>query len=413
MVRAGFVEFDITPPLGTKKGGWMEDLTAEVVLDPLYGRIAVFANETQRIAFLQLDLLSLRWTHVNDIRQRVEREHGFPGRNLMVACTHNHAGPATAGLDPVPREDAYNEWLTQQCVAALGEVLRSLRTAQVGWKSVPELVVAHNRRTLFRDGTVKTQCSYDTPGALCCEGPIDPEVAVLAVWDMEGGLLGCLVNFACHPTEHGGTNEISAGFPGVLAVKMKAAGCPVTLFLNGAYGNLITALPMEEAGARLFEDAQRALREMTYDAAPALDAALSTVDVEYRDIAEDEYRGRVKGAQRFRCAALYEGAIDRLLAQIRAGKHPKAEVQVLRIGNLYFAGIPAEYFVEHGLRIKCESHPRYALVVGGANGMLGYLPTMQAFEHGGYETTLGPPSRMAPQTGDLLADEAIRLIAGM
>ena len=389
----------------------MEDLAAEVVLDPLYGRVAVFADGADRIAFLQLDLLSLRWTHVNDIRRRVEQAYGFPGRNIMVACTHNHAGPATAGLDPVPREEAYNERLTQQCVSAFGQALSGPREARVGFRSAFEFQVAHNRRTLFRDGTVKSQRGYDTPGALCCEGPIDPEVAVLAVQRTDGTLLGCLVNFACHPTEHGGTNEISAGFPGVLAAKMKAAGCPVTLTLNGAYGNVITARPKEEAGARLFDDVQKALAGMEYDAAPALGAALSTVDVEYRKITEDEYKGRVKGAQRFRSDDLYEGAIDRLLGQIRAGKRTKADVHVLRIGNLYYAGIPAEYFVEHGLRIKMQSHPKYALVVGGANGMLGYLPTMPAFEHGGYETTLGPPSRMAPETGDLLADEAIRLIA--
>jgi hypothetical protein len=170
------------------------------------------------------------------------------------------------------------------------------------------------------------------------------------------------------------------------------------------------SLSMDEVGTRLFEDVQRALAGMSYAAAPSLGAALTTLDLEYRKITEDEYKGRVKGAQRFRGDALYEGAIDRLLAQVKAGKRPKADVQVLRIGNQYFAGIPAEYFVEHGLRIKQESHPKHALVVAGANGMLGYVPTMQAFEHGGYETTLGPPSRMAPPTGDILADEAIRLI---
>ena len=66
----------------------------------------------------------------------------------------------------------------------------------------------------------------------------------------------------------------------------------------------------------------------------------------------------------------------------------------------------------HQERTVGERGPfRHALVVGGANGMLGYLPTREAFRHGGYETTLGPPSRMAPETGDRLADEAIRLIA--
>lgn len=412
-MKAGFSEFDITPPLGTKKVGWMEDLTAEVVLDPLGGRVAIFANDTDRVAFIQLDLLSLRWTQVSDIRQRVARAYGFPGDNIMIACTHNHAGPATTGVAPLPRDEGYIESLTQNCVAAFGEALGRLQEARVGYGTTFGFQVAHNRRTMFRDGIVRSQAPYNSPLALGPEGPIDPQVAVLAVQDLDGHLLGCLVNFACHPVHHGGTNEISAGFPGVVASLMKEAGCPVTLYLSGAYGNLISSFEKEEIGQRLFADVQQALSGLKYEADAVLGAAHSTLDLEYRNITDDEYHGRVIGAQRFRSDKLYEDAIDHLLAQIKAGKRPKAEVQVLRVGEWYFAGIPAEYFVEHGLRIKLQTHPRYALVVAGANGMLGYVPTVQAFAHGGYETTLGPPSRMAPETGDLLADEAIRLIASM
>jgi hypothetical protein len=32
------------------------------------------------------------------------------------------------------------------------------------------------------------------------------------------------------------------------------------------------------------------------------------------------------------------------------------------------------------------------------------------FARGGYETTFGPPSRLAPEAGDILADTAIELI---
>ena len=96
----------------------------------------------------------------------------------------------------------------------------------------------------------------------------------------------------------------------------------------------------------------------------------------------------------------------------RQGAQP-AEVQVIRLGDWHFAGIPAEYFVEHQLRVKTDTFPKHSFVVGGANGMIGYVPTKDAFARGGYETTLGPPSHMAPETGDLLADAAIKLIKKM
>ena len=72
--------------------------------------------------------------------------------------------------------------------------------------------------------------------------------------------------------------------------------------------------------------------------------------------------------------------------------------------------MPAEYFVEFQIQIKTATYPRRSFVVGGANGMMGYLPTRAAFSRGGYETTLGPPSIMAPGTGERIADTVIALI---
>jgi len=50
------------------------------------------------------------------------------------------------------------------------------------------------------------------------------------------------------------------------------------------------------------------------------------------------------------------------------------------------------------------------LIVGQANGMVGYVPHRDAFLRGGYETTFAGSSRLAPEAGDQLADAAIGLI---
>ena len=418
-IKAGFAETDITPPAGTKKAGWMADLEAKTFLDPLFARVAIFQDGNGgKSAFIQLDTLSVRWSDTNDIRKRINSACGFPAGNIMISATHNHAGPAIARIAPVEKETAYVEDLKKKCVAAFMQALSGLEEAEAGFASVKEFDVAFNRRTVMRDGTVKCQ-SYFTvnPDALFTEGPVDPEVAVVMVRNKSGKILGALVNFACHPTHHGGTDEVSAGFPGVLAAKMKEWGCPVTLFLNGAYGNVITndyqhgnSLSKEDAGARLFNDVKKAFEQMAFRADFSVSADSTSIKLPFRDITNDEYHGRVRGAQRFRSNELYEKDIDLVKAKIaRQGTQP-AEVQVIRLGDWHFAAIPAEYFVEHQLRIKTETFPKRSFVVGGANGMLGYVPTQAAFTRGGYETTLGPPSHMAPETGDLLADTAIDII---
>jgi len=397
----------------------MVDLEAKTFLDPLFARVAIFQDEKGgKAAFIQIDTLSVRWSDTDDLRKRISAECGFPRGNIMVAATHNHAGPAIARVAPVEKEKEYVEDLKRKCVSAFAQALSGMEEVEAGFSSVKEFDVAFNRRTVMRDGTTKCQVfSASNPDALYVEGPVDPEVAVVIVKNKSGKMIGALVNFSCHPTHHGSTDEISAGFPGVLAAKMREWGCPVTLFLNGAYGNVITvdfqhgiSLSKEQAGERLFADVEKAFGQMTFLSDFSVATNSSTIKLPFRNITDDEYHGRVRGAQRYSSDELYEKDIDLIKAKTaKLGSQP-AEIQVIRLGDWHFAGIPAEYFVEHQLRIKTETFPKRSFVVGGANGMIGYIPTKEAFTRGGYETTLGPPSRMAPETGDILADTAIKLI---
>ena len=416
-LRAGFAERDITPPIGSHKIGWLEDIVVEAIHDPLHARAAVFERGDGRIGFVQLDTLSIRWTTTQDIRRRIEAQYGFPGDHVMVSATHNHGGPAVANCGAVPRDDAYLAELTRKCVEAFGEALEARREVQLGFHHVYEFDVAANRRVVMRDGTVKTHGVFTDPEAAYVEGPIDPEVAVLAARNADGALLGALVNFSCHPTHLGDGTEFTAGYPGVLAQEMKKRGCPVTLFLTGACGNVSCQQPagrhvmtMEEAGVRLAEDAWQAVEAMAFSTGWSFGAAATTVALPYRTVTEEQVKGTVRGAQRFIAPALYDRDMPKVQERIRTRKSQPAEVQALFLGTVAIVGIPAEYFVEHGLRIKTSCRPRHALVAAQTNGMVGYVPTRDAFERGGYETTFAPSSRLAPEAGDLLADAAIRLI---
>jgi hypothetical protein len=362
--------------------------------------------------------LCVRWTQTNDIRRRIEAAYGFPGAGIMVAATHNHAGPAVANGGDVRRDDGCVETLTRQCVAAFGEALARRAEAEVGFNHVYEGAVGYNRRVVMRDGTVKTQQSFARdPNCLCIEGPVDPEVAVLALRRPGGELLGCLVNFACHPTHHGGGTALSGGFPARVCRMLKDRGCPVTLYLNGAGGNIITtdfvtgrSVSLEEAAERISRDAGVALDGMQFRPGGRVGSVSTTRQLPYRKPTAEEIAGTVKGAQRFVDSTAYDRGMPGLLERIRTRKTQPAEVQVLFVNEVAFAGIPAEYFVQHGLRIKQEAWPAHALVVGQANGMVGYVPHREAFLRGGYETTFCTGSKLAPEAGDLLADAAVRSI---
>jgi hypothetical protein len=320
-----------------------------------------------------------------------------------------------------PRDDAYVETLTTKVVQAFGEALARMQDAEIGASSVFEWRISHNRRVVMRDGTVKTHGTFADPNSLYIEGPIDPEVGVLAARGSDGQLLGLLVNFSCHPTHHGGDTVLSGGYPGVLAREMKSRGCPVTLFFNGAAGNLHTSDPaaggadmgMEAAGMVLAEDASAALAKMSFSDDIRVTSVSRLISLPYRSATDAEIRGTAKGAQRFIDPAIYDRGMAGLVEMIRKQGVQPAEVQAISVGPYTYAGVPAEYFVQHGLRIKEESHPRHALVISCTNGMVGYVPHKDAFRRGGYETTFSSGSKLAPEAGDMLADAAVALIRGL
>ena len=98
---------------------------------------------------------------------------------------------------------------------------------------------------------------------------------------------------------------------------------------------------------------------------------------------------------------------------VRCGLRPpsdRIEVQAIAVGDLAFVGFPAEMFTEFGLRIKDESPFRTTFVCGNANGYLGYIPTPEAFTHGGYETRFATHSRLIPEAGDIMTEVALDLL---
>ena len=81
------------------------------------------------------------------------------------------------------------------------------------------------------------------------------------------------------------------------------------------------------------------------------------------------------------------------------------ELQGIRVGGAVFLAVPAEVFVEVGMRLK-QLAPQRTFIVGIANGYIGYLPTREAHEVGGYEVV---SSKCRPEAADVLLERAVEL----
>ena len=85
-----------------------------------------------------------------------------------------------------------------------------------------------------------------------------------------------------------------------------------------------------------------------------------------------------------------------------------AELQAMKIGPYLLLTMPGEPMVEYGFKLeKAIADRAIPIIVGYANGNLGYIATEDAYEVGGYEPNT---SKLAPQAEPIILDQLGMLV---
>lgn len=418
-LRAGVARIEITPPPGLDLTGFIARQNPSTgVRDPLYARALVLDDDRRQIAIVSCDLLGFDPDFVYDTRTRIELATTIPGPQVLMATTHTHAGPATLFLqdcgDPDP---AYLDELQATLASLVRQAQNNLRPATVSAGEGSSTTGVHNRRN---------------PGDV-----IDPAVEVLRVDGTDGAPLAVVVNYTCHPTCLFADNtHISADYPGLVCAQVETATGAICLFLTGAIGDVGPVRRGEESlnliGQAVADEVLRVLPGCTSLDDPWLDTegdvlALPLAELPSRDellsqrdhylrlALEAERREDPIQARSARAMVAWSEHIFDLHRDRRLPTSVPAEIHTLHIGNLTIVGVPGELFVDLGLQIKAARSDAPVLVVGFANGDIGYIPTRNAYPQGGYEINeayryYGYPAVLAPEAGEQIVATAARLI---
>ncbi|MGD9497465.1 MAG: hypothetical protein AB7Y46_14285 [Armatimonadota bacterium] len=438
MLRVGLAEIDITPPLGIALSGHWNVRYAEEVRDPLFARALVLDDGAAPICLITVDVLSLQRGTVLRCREAIAQATGLSPGRIAISATHTHYGPLVARIwtrDLLPDAD-YLAKFEAGIVRAATEAWERRQPAQIaiGWAFEGKL--SFNRRFMMRSGEVVMHPPPGSTDILYQEGKTDPEVGVISVRDPEGKPMGWWVNFACHATVAGRSTAISADFPGDLAAEMKRrhGQSVVTLFANGCCANLCQIDVFDPDRVRsgdellrriaqgLADDVARAEEGATFTDELALDARAVETAIPLRHIppaveraarellADEQYDDSDPAAYRER---KYAEMVLELMQEKRERPLVPAEVQAFRLGEIGMVMLPGEIFVEYGLTIKLQSPAKRTFVVELANGIVGYVPTREAFVGGGYEQRLGNNSKLSPVAGELMTETALALLDSM
>ena len=251
---------------------------------------------------------------------------------------------------------------------------------------------------------------------------------LLAARDMDGDLLGFVGNFTCHTTVMGG-RSFSAGYPGAWRRTMQRLTGGTLVFLNGAMGDITQVnreldLPQRgEEGVERFAraltgESLKLLADMRWHDDPPLAAAGEVLDIPFRVpdpqqleadralLAEKPWPSKEPEVIMARERVLLQEYIDETGAA-------RCEVKCLRVGDLGIASSPGQMFCEFGLTTKERSPFEHTMFVSLANGNIGYIPTAEAIERGGYEPTLCRGSRSAPEAGEMIVETSVRLLQSL
>ncbi|WJH33478.1 neutral/alkaline non-lysosomal ceramidase N-terminal domain-containing protein [Paenibacillus sp. CC-CFT747] len=425
MLKCGFSEVDITPPLGNPIPGYFENRISSGVKDALYAKACVVDADQNVIAFLVLDCIDLRRIDVERIRERVHAATGIEPEQTMVSATHTHTGPPAKPGFAGSVNETYMAWLAEKAADAVVMAYQRREEAHVAVGVGAEGDIAFNRRYLMKDGTYRTNPGIRNPDIVRAIGPIDPDVMVIRIDDSFGNPIGVISSYACHADCVGGT-EYSADYPGELSrcIKRELGQQTVSLFMLGACGNINHIDVTGKANStpdrylrmgRILAGEVLKVREKA-GWTQAAQGPVATGQVRFHapfrkpspeelECAEAAARSETAGTIELAFAA----QMRKLLDSEETGT--EVEIQAIAIGDAAVVAMPAEIFVEFGLDIKERSPFPFTIVNELANGSAsGYVCTREAYEQGGYEPRITNNSKLMIGAGERFVEKALELL---
>jgi hypothetical protein len=447
-VKAGFAERDITPEIGMEVPGGYGKSYSKKIHDPCKVRACVFDDGKKRVALVGLDALGVPRNVVVEARAKIAERCGISPEAVMINASHSHSSGPLIMIQPgdfdhasdLVKDLAYNKSscadagyvkrVRDAIVEAVVAANESRADGTASFGTGREETVAFNRRIRMWDGQAHSHPGKGNPDNVDFAGPVDPEVGVVAYWNPEGKLVGCVVNFACHATTSG--PWVSANWIYYMERVIQGFYGPETkvVFLQGNCGDVtqvnnldLHANPDSDAwaqfvGGRVGAEALKVLLGMsqTRTAEVPVDFSQETWKIPRRIPAPE----RVKAAYELAAKDPKDGGADWVWAKetvlldalIAKSAKVEVEVQAVQIGPVVCISNPAEYFCQYGLDLKKDSGFPITFPCELSNGCVGYVPTLEAFDPktgGGYETRLTSYSNLHITAGDQFRDIGLEL----
>jgi len=452
----GTATADITPPLPVSLSGQFHQRITSKVETPLTANVvALESREGSRsldaAVMVSCDIIAIPQEILELVRQDVhKRLPDLDTKKMFLNAIHNHTAPVLRdGQYPIPKTGVtqvtqYQALLAERIGEAVARAWKARQPGSVTW-GLSHAVVAHNRRSVYANGSAQMYGRTDSPQFRNLEGYEDHDIGTLFFWNQAGKLLSIVVNVSCTAQEVEGRSTVHADFCDPLRAALHKRYGPDVCVLTwiGAAGDQSPHLMYRRAaddrmgrlrGLDRLEEIARRLTCAVNDAYEvvkndrhanvALVHKVETLSLPMRLVTEAEY-AEAKAAYQQAKAQIDKNPKAADQAYARLGWHkatverfekqkanPKPtwdmELHVLRIGDAVVCTNPFELFTDYGIRIKARSKAVQTFVIQLV-GPGGYLPTERAVRGGGYSAIV-QSGKIGPEGGQLFVDRTVELI---
>lgn len=444
--QAGVATSNITPWLG---GGLVGNFgtppPAKYVHDELHARCFVLDDGKTRIALVVSDSIYISREVLDDAKRQITDATGLAADRMLMSCTHTHSSVSARWKNPLQPEKEFTEYqrfVAHRIADGVRCAIHNLRPARVAWGTVDLPGQVFCRRWLMKPGTElfnpfgepdhAKMNPGNSPNLLKPAGPVDPQIAFLALETLDHRPLGLLANYSLHYVGGTGPNHISADYFAVFADRIQELlGADrqdppfVAAMSNGTSGNINN---VNYAVARPKKQPYEQMRLVA-------DQCAQAVCQQYKNLVWHDWvplgmrQRELQLAVRKPTPAQLAHAEKLLSEPERPDRFPhersyaqsavqlqhspesvRVILQAVRIGELGISAIPFEVFSEIGLELKARSPLKPSFTMELANGGYGYLPTPEQHKLGGYETWLGT-NKVEVQASTKIVDALLEMFA--
>ncbi|MBL8850257.1 MAG: hypothetical protein JNG89_11260 [Planctomycetaceae bacterium] len=443
VLRAGAYAADITPAyFPVSSSGNMSDRQATEAHDPLHARCLVLHNGETSLAFVVCDNCMIPRDIFDAAKTLASERTGIPADHMLMSATHCHSGVTVTGVFQSEPEPEYREFLVQRIADGIEQAHKQYQLARIGWATAEDATQVFNRRWFTKPGAENRDPFGGTTDRVRMNpgfskdindrpsGPIDPQISMLAVQNLDGVPIALLANYSLHYV--GGVEgpalsaDYFAEFASLMGQKIGAPGSFVGIMSNGTSGNInnvnygadsyLSKPPYEQmrlVAASVADAAYAAYLGIEYHDWVPLAAEQTELSLGVRLPSEDDLAA-AKATLEAAGPGPYS-TLEQIYAResVLLSQYPpevRSIVQALRVGDVGIVGIPCETFVETGLAIKESSPLKRTFCISLANGYNGYLPTPEHHEWGGYETWRARSSYLAVDAEPAVRATALELL---